>query len=113
MTTSFPPRVASATAVVACPALPVQVMPWPSTVTVDDYMHLYNTGYAGSWGWAWFNVTETYNYTSGASIRRIGEHKCRGSLRAVLAGLPAHVKHALRQPSLSVLTGPGGAVVAG
>lgn len=102
---------------VACPVLPVQVMPWPSTVTVDDYMHLYNTGYAGGWGWAWFNVTETYNYTTGASIRRVGEHKCRGSLRDVLSGLPAQVKHALprRKPSPQaasnvVATGP---VVAG
>jgi hypothetical protein len=107
-------RVPPASALFVCLVLPMQVMPWPSTVTVDDYMHLYNTGYAGGWGWAWFNVTETYNYATGASVRRIGEHKCRGTLRAVLSDLPAHVKHQFKDTrGPAAATKPaGGAVVA-
>lgn len=78
-----------------CLAALSQVMPWPSTVQVGDYTHLYDTGYAGGWGWAWFNVTETFDYNTGANYRRIGEHKCRGSLRSLLSGLPARLKYAV------------------
>jgi hypothetical protein len=74
-------------------------MPWPSKVQVDDYVHLYNTGYAGGWGWAWFNVTETYDYTTGANFRRIGEHKCRSVLRSVLAGMPDRLKYSVKRPA--------------
>jgi hypothetical protein len=71
----------------------------PSNVTVGDYVHLHDTGYAGGWGWAWFNVTETFNYTSGTVLGRgIGEHKCRGNLRTLLSNLPARLKYAVRKP---------------
>ena len=75
-----------------------QVMPMPSLVTPDNYVHLYDTGYAGGWGWAWFNVSETFNYDTEASFRRISEHKCRGSLRSLLSSLPQRLKYAVRKP---------------
>lgn len=73
-----------------------QVMPYPSTVKVDNYVHLYNSGYAGGWGWAWFNVTEKFDYATGAATRGIGEHKCRGTLRLLLSGLPSNMKYSAR-----------------
>lgn len=71
----------------------LQVMPNPSVVTPANYAHLYNTGYTGAWGWAWFNVSETYSLNTGAAFRRVEEHKCRGTLRTLLSSLPQHLKY--------------------
>lgn len=76
----------------------------PSTVTVDNYVHLHNTGYAGGWGWAWFNVSERYDLNTGAASRFISEHKCRGTLRSLYASLPQRLKYAVRR-----IGGGGGA----
>jgi hypothetical protein len=79
----------------------LQVFTWKSTVNVDDYAHLYDTGYAGGWGWAWFHVTEDYNVTTGAASRRIGEHECRSVLRSLLAGLPDRLKYDVKRPAIA------------
>jgi hypothetical protein len=85
----------------------VQVNPnggGPTIVNTNDYIHLHDTGYAGGWGWAWYNVTESFNYATGqATGRGIGEHKCRGSLRALLKSLPQRLRYPVKQ---SVGTGP-------
>lgn len=99
------------------PFLPLpapQVMPYPSTITVDNYLHLYDTGYAGGWGWAWFNVTESYNYTTGTVLGRgIAEHKCRGSLRRLLAGLPQRLKYSVKRPQAAAAGATSPAAVVG
>jgi hypothetical protein len=81
-----------------------QVMPYPSTVKVDNYVHLYDSGYAGGWGWAWFNVTENFDYATGAATRGIGEHKCRVTLRSLLSGLPARLKYSVRAQTEAAAT---------
>lgn len=78
-----------------------QVMVNPSVVTPDNYAFLHGSGYAGAWGWAWFNVSETFNYTTGAAFRRIGEHECRHNLTRLLASLPPQLRypvHKLQPP---------------
>jgi len=87
----------------ACALLLSQVMANPSLVTPDNYAFLHNSGYAGAWGWAWFNVTETYNYTTGAAIRRIDEHSCRRNLSHLLASLPPQLRYPVHklQPPVS------------
>jgi hypothetical protein len=72
-------------------------MPDSSNVTASDYVRLFNGGYAGAWGWAYFNVTEAFNVTTGAATRGIGEHKCRPALRALLAALPPQLKAPIRR----------------
>jgi hypothetical protein len=76
-------------------------------VNTDDYTHLYDKGYAGGWGWAWFHVFETYDYATGASSRRIGEHECRSVLRSLLTGLPDHMRYDVKRPAVA----PNAAVI--
>jgi hypothetical protein len=89
-----------------------EVLPNGEYVTPSNYVHLHQTGYAGAWGWAWFNVTEKFDPVSGVGVRGLGQHSCRDRLRQLLVNLPADLRYPLHA-SNSTTAGSGVAVPAG
>jgi hypothetical protein len=85
-----------------------EVLPNGEFVTPDNYVHLHETGYAGAWGWAWFNVTEKFDPVSGVGVRGLGEHWCRGKLRELLQNLPADLRYPLHASNANGTAGSGG-----
>ncbi len=55
------------------------------------YAHLYDTGYAGVWGWAYFYVREKAG-THGEALRYIDKHENQDSFRRLFQNLPPRVK---------------------
>lgn len=85
-------------------------------VVPSNYVHLKQTGYAGAWGWAWFNVTEAFDPVSGVGVRGVAPHSEQGRLRQLLASLPASLRYPLHAGNGTAGSGNGssdGAVPAG
>jgi len=58
------------------------------TVTPGHYEHLYDNGYAGVWGWAYFHVQEYQDRVDHQWKRRIVKHVNQDIFRDVLSHLP-------------------------
>jgi endo-1,4-beta-mannosidase len=65
----------------------------------DHYQKLYDNGYAGSWGWAYFYVRETFDQATKSWQRHIDKHENQDYFRNFFQSLPTH----LRQPVSSGL----------
>ncbi len=59
----------------------------------QNYEHLHDNGYAGVWGWAYFNVREFKDPATGAVKRVVDKHENQDEFRKVFQSLPSRLKY--------------------
>jgi hypothetical protein len=68
-----------------------QVYPGGAKITPKEYVWLHDSGYAGVWGWAWFNVSESYDSKTDRAKRSIRKHSNQDAFRNLMKNLPARI----------------------
>jgi hypothetical protein len=76
-------------------------------VATSNYVHLHQTGYAGAWGWAWLNVSESFDRETGVGVRSVLQHECRPRLRQLLQSLPESLRYPVHGSNATVVASSG------